>query len=80
MSLAEFAQACAYLDSEPLDPALLDALAMMLASAANGALTRKDKRLWTARDFVQDRWPKPTKQEPQSTSLQDLQDFLSGKR
>lgn len=52
MSMEEFGDACAYLESEPIEPALVRALAEILAATANGPLTRKDKRLWSSEDFM----------------------------
>lgn len=60
----EFSEACVYLREEPLDPALLAALAEMLAALANGPLSRRDKQLWTAADFMLPRWQAA---DPQAT-------------
>lgn len=79
ITAAEFAEAEAYLREEPLDPALLWALAEMLASAANGPLTRKDKRAWKAADFHPERWladPPPGQPAAAATPM----DWLSGLR
>jgi hypothetical protein len=56
ISAEEFLEACVYLREEPLDPALLQALAEVLAALANGALSKQDKTLWTALDFLAPRW------------------------
>lgn len=67
LTAAEFFEAQAYLREEPLDPALLSALAEMLAALANGALQRKDKAVWSAADFLPRRWvaeDKPAEPDP----------------
>ena len=42
---------------EPLDPAIERAVASLIAAQANGAMTRKDKRMWLAGDFMPEHWP-----------------------
>lgn len=79
ITAAEFAEAEAYLREEPLDPALLGALAEMLAAAANGPLSRKDKRQWKAADFLPERW-KPEAQAPAEHAPASAVDFVAGLR
>jgi hypothetical protein len=74
LSAAEFFEAQAYLAEEPLDPALLAALAEMLAAVANGPLQRQDKRLWSAADFLPRRW-QPAEPPPPPP---DLRAFVAG--
>lgn len=57
MTQPEFAEAVAYLHEEPLDPAMLDAIATHLAATANGPLVKRDKTPFTAADFAAPRWP-----------------------
>lgn len=56
LSAEEFTEACVYLREEPLDPALLAALAELLAALANGALSKPDKSFWTSGEFLGSRW------------------------
>jgi len=66
ISAEEFTEACVYLREEPLDPALLSALAEMLAALANGPLTKRDKTLWSAADFLATRWQLPQQDQAEA--------------
>ena len=77
LTVSEFEEAKAYMAEEPLDPALMSALAEMLASLANGAMVRKDKQMWKASDFLPQRWM-PEAPEPEATP--SPMDFIAALR
>lgn len=74
------AEAQAYLAEEPIDPAMLAALAEMLAAMANGPLHRKDKRTWKAADFMPDRWQPEKQQEEQPSPMQFMAGFKARRK
>lgn len=50
----------------------------MLAALANGPLSRKDKRTWSAADFMPERW-KPEAADP-TPAAPNAVDFVAGLR
>ena len=80
ITVAEFAEANAYLREEPLDVGMLAALGEMLAALANGPLTRKDKRNWSAADFMPERWQAEPDAPPAEPSALDFVAGLQAKQ
>lgn len=56
------------------------ALGEMLAALANGPLTRKDKRNWSAADFMPERWKAAPAEPAKETSALDFMASLRGQR
>lgn len=77
LTVSEFEEAKAYLAEEPLDPAVMSALAEILASLANGAMLRKDKQMWKVGDFLPQRW---VEQQPEVESAPSPMDFMAALR
>lgn len=75
--MSEFEEAKAYLAEEPIDPALMAALAEILAGLANGALVRKDKQIWKASDYMPQRW---VAEEPEPEAAPSPMDFIEALR
>lgn len=66
MSAQEFGLWLAWFDQEPCDPASLAQMwAQQMAALFNGPLTRRDKRMFRADDFLpSDRWKVPDETKP----------------
>ncbi len=79
MTAAEFGQWQVFLQHEPLDDASrLQLWAQLMAAVSNGALTKRDKTLFTWRDFLGTPWAaKPEAEAGSAPSLQGLQQWLS---
>ena len=57
MTAQEFGLHMALDAHEPLEPAIERAVASLIAASANGPMTRRDKRMWLAGDFIPEHWP-----------------------
>lgn len=80
MSAEEFGLWLAWFDQEPCDPmSLAQMWAQQMAALCNGPLTRKDKRMFQAGDFLPaDRWqveaepPKPMSRQDTAAALKAM--------
>lgn len=73
MSAQEFGWWLAWFDQEPCDPASLAQMwSQQMAALYNGPLTRRDKRMFRADDFLpSDRWRQEPDAPPKQMSRQE---------